>query len=44
MNFQQADGAAPLTSTRPILSPSIVVIGAAVLTVVGLLAFRILTV
>jgi hypothetical protein len=41
-DFQQTEGAAPLATSRPILSPSFMLIGAAIVVVVLLLAFRLI--
>lgn len=39
-NFRQGESAAPLATSRPILSPSFLLIGAAIVAVVLLLTFR----
>lgn len=41
-NFQRGESAAPLATSRPVLSPSFIVIGAAIIAVVLLLTFRLL--
>jgi hypothetical protein len=41
-NFHQSEGAAPLSTRRPVLSPSLVLIGAAIIAVVLLLTFRLM--
>ena len=43
VNFQQGEGAAPMSTGRPILSPSFLLIGAAILAVVLLLTFRLIS-
>lgn len=42
-NFQQNKSAAPMSTSRPILSPSFVLIGAAIVAVVLLLTFRLVS-
>lgn len=42
-NFQRREGAAPLATSRPILSPSFLLIGAAILAVMLLLTFRLMS-
>jgi len=42
-NFHQSEGAAPLATNRPVLSPSLVLIGAAIVAVVLLLTFRLMS-
>jgi hypothetical protein len=42
-NFHQSKGAAPLATSRPILSPSLLLIGAAIVAVVLLLTFRLVS-
>ncbi len=39
---QSSEGPAPLATTRPVLSPSFLLIGAAIAAVVVLLAFRLI--
>jgi len=43
-DFQQGEGAAPLSTGRPVLSPSFMLIGAAIVAVVLLLTFRLMSV
>lgn len=42
-NFRQGEGTAPLATSRPILSPSFLLIGAAIVAVVLLLTFRLVS-
>lgn len=42
-NFHQSKAAAPMSTSRPILSPSFLLIGAAILAVVLLLTFRLVS-
>jgi hypothetical protein len=42
-NFHQSEGGAPLSTSRPVLSPSLLLIGAAIVAVVVLLTFRLLS-
>jgi hypothetical protein len=42
-NFHQSEGAAPMSTSRPVLSPSFLLIGAAILAVMLLLTFRLIS-
>jgi hypothetical protein len=42
-NFHQSEGSAPLATSRPVLSPSFLLIGAAIVAVVVLLTFRLIS-
>jgi hypothetical protein len=42
-DVQPNEGSAPLSTTRPVLSPSFMLIGAAIAAVVLLLTFRLIT-
>lgn len=42
-NIHQSEGPAPLATSRPVLSPSLVLIGAAIVAVVLLLTFRLMS-
>jgi hypothetical protein len=42
-NFHRSESPAPLSTSRPILSPSFLLIGAAIVAVILLLTFRLLS-